>query len=153
MLCKLLFHDLQNFHGAGLDADTASDALGSRGFGLHDHDLHGAGRYALAAADAELLVDHVHAGLGILGDGAVLTAAGALAALDADHGLCTGALGHDLDAAQILVEFLIESGGTGTDALQACHALDIFLNSQLLHNKSYPFSFLFIVYYTGTKQK
>ena len=133
MLCKLLFHDLQNFHGAGLDADTASDALGSRGFGLHDHDLHGAGRYALAAADAELLVDHVHAGLGILGDGTVLTSLHALTALDAGHGLGTGTLGNHLDAGQILMELLVESGRAGTDALQAGHAFDILFNSKLLH--------------------
>ena len=145
LLCKrkLLFDDLQQFHGANLGADAAGNALGSGILGLHDHNLHGAGLHALAAADAELLVDHVNAGLGILGDGAVLTGAHALAALDAGHRLGAGTLGNHLDAGQILMEFLIESSGTGTDTFQTCHALNIFLNSQLLHSKSYPFSLIF----------
>ena len=37
------------------------------------HNLHGAGFHALAALDAQLLVDHVNAGLGVLGDGLVFT--------------------------------------------------------------------------------
>ena len=130
---QLLFDDLQDLHGAGLDADTAGDALGCRALGLQDHDLHGAGLDALAAANTGLLVDHVHAGLGVLGDGAVLTGLHALAALDADHGLCVVALGSDLDAAQIGIKLLVESGGASLNTLQASHALFALLNSQLLH--------------------
>ena len=138
MLCNLLFHDLQQFHGAGLDADAAGDALGCGTFGLHDHDLHGAGLHALAAANTELLVDHVYAGLGILGNSAMFAGTHALTALDAGHGLGTGALSDHLDAGKILMEFLIECGGAGTDALQTCHALDILFNSKLLHVSETP---------------
>ena len=121
---KLLFHDLQQIHGADLDTDAAGDALGGRILGLHDHDLHGAGFHTLAAGNAQLLVDHVHAGLRILGDGTVLTGLHALTALDTGHRLSAGALGNHLDAAQIGMKLLVERIGTGTDALQASHALD-----------------------------
>ena len=125
---NLLFHDLQDFHGAGLDTDAAGDALGNGALGLQHHDLHGANLNALAAADAGLLIDHVHAGLLVLGDGTVLADLSALTALDADIGLCTGALGHNLNAAQIGVEFLIKSSRAGTDTFQAGHALGTFFN-------------------------
>ena len=131
---KLLFHDLQDFHGAGLDTDAAGDALGSGILGLEDHDLGGADLDALAAGNALLLVDHVHAGLGILSNRLMLTDLSALTALDADHGLCAGTLRNDLDAGQILLELLVESGRAGTDALQAGHAFDILFNSKLLHD-------------------
>ena len=136
---KLLLHNFQNFHGAGLDADTAGNALGSGIFGLQNHDLHGAGLDALAAGNAVLLVDHVNAGLGVLGDGIVLTSLHALAALDAGHGLGAGALGNDLDAGIIGMEFLIESLRAGTDALQTSHALHILFDRELLHNKRFSF--------------
>ena len=42
-------------------------------------------------------------------------------------------LGNHLDAGQILMELLVESGRAGTDALQAGHAFDILFNSKLLH--------------------
>ena len=130
----LLFNDLQHFHGAGLDTDAAGDALGSGVLGLQDHDLHRTGFHALAAADAVLLVDHVNTGLGILGDGVVLAGLHALAALDADIGLGTVTLGQDLNAGIVLVELLIKGLRAGTDTLQACHAGNIFLNRELLHN-------------------
>ena len=134
-LCKnLLFDDFQNLHGAGLDTDTAGDALGSGILGLHDHNLHGAGLDTLTATDALLLVDHVHTGLGVLGDGFMLAGAHALAALDAHIGLGTGALSHDLDAAQIGIKFLIKCHGAGADALQTCHTFSILLNNELLHS-------------------
>ena len=134
-LCrKLLLHDFQNIHGANLNADAAGDALGGGILGLHDHNLHGAGFYALAAADAELLIDHVNAGLGILGDGAGLTSLHALATLDANHGLCTLALSNHLDAGQVLMELLIKCVGAGADALQTCHTFSILLNNELLHS-------------------
>ena len=133
-LCiQLLFDDLQDLHGASLDADAAGDALGSGALGLQDHDLHGADLDALAAADTVLLADHVDAGLSVLGDSAVLTDLHALAALDADVGLGVIALGNDLDAGQIGIKLLVESGGAGLDTLQASHALLALLDSQLLH--------------------
>ena len=137
----LFFHDFQHFHGAGLGADAAGDALG--GGVLQNHDLHGACLHALAAGNTLLLIDHVNAGLGVLGNGLMLTGLHALAALDADRGFGTGTLGNDLDAGQIFVKFLVESLGTSADTLQACHTLDIFLNSKLFHSKGFPFSFIF----------
>ena len=135
----LLFHDLQDLHGAGLDADAAGDALGNRILSLMNHYLHGADLHALAAADALLLVDHVHAGLGVLADGAMLAGTHALTALDADIGLRGVALGHDADAAQILIELLIKCLRAGLNALQASHALFVFLDSKLLHSKGFSF--------------
>ena len=144
-LCKnLLFDDFQNLHGAGLDTDAAGDALGSGILGLQNHDLHGAGFHALAAADTQLLVDHVNAGLGILGDSAVLTDLHALAALDAGHGLGTVALGNDLDAGIIGVEFLVEGFGAGLNALQASHTFRIFLNNELLHKRTLLYRYIYI---------
>ena len=144
----LLLHNFQNFHGAGLDADAAGNALGSGTVLGHDHDVHWAGFNALAAGNALLLVDHVHTGLGVLGDGLVLTGAHALAALDAGIGLGTGALGHDLDAAEGHVIYLIESFGTSLNTLQASHTFGIFLNSELLHNREISFTFLIHYNYT-----
>ena len=142
-LLDLFLHDFQQFHGAGLDADAAGNALGGgAAFLEHDH-VHGAGFGALAAADALLLVDHVHAGLGVLGDGFVLTGTHTLAALNAGIGLGAGTLGHDADTTLLLVKFLIERLGTGGDALQTCHALHIFLSSELLHSAELSFVFLF----------
>ena len=153
-LCnRLLFHDLQHFHGAGLDADAAGDALGRRIFGLQDHDLHGANCHTGTTADTLLLVDHVNAGLGILGDGLVLTGLHALAALDAGHRLGTGALGDNLDTGQILIKFLIKCFGASLNALQAGHTLHVFLNSELLHGKELSFSFIYSIHYTIKKQK
>ena len=131
---KLLFDDFQDFHGASLDTDAAGDALGSGAILGHDHNLHGASLNALTAGNTLLLVDHVHTGLGVLGDGFMLTGAHALAALDADIGLCTGALSHDLDAAQIGIKFLIKCHGAGADTLQTCHTFSILLNNELLHS-------------------
>ena len=135
---ELLLDDLQNLHGACLDADTASDALGSGVAFLQDHDLHGTNFHTLAAGNALLLVDHVHAGLGILRDCLMLANLHALAALDADIGLSACALGNDLDAAQIRIELLVESSRTSLDALQTCHALGTLFNSELLHIEKSP---------------
>ena len=104
--------------------------------------MEGADLGALAAAGTQLLVNHVHAGLGILGDGTSLTGLGTLAALDADIGLCGTVFVHDLDAGFVLVELLVESGGAGTDALQACHAGGTLFDAQFFHSQS-PF-FLYI---------
>ena len=136
---RLLFHDLQDLHGAGLDTDATGDALGSGILGLEDHDLGGADLDTLAAGYALLLVDHVHAGLGVLGDCLVFTNLGALATLDANHGLCAGALCNDLDAGQIRVEFFIERSGASLNTLQASHTFRIFLNSELLHGREISF--------------
>jgi hypothetical protein len=70
----------------------------------------------------------------------VLTDLHALAAGDAGHRLCAGALGNDLDAAQVGMEFLVKSGRASADTLQASHTLYILLNSKLLHSKGFPFS-------------
>ena len=136
----LLFDDFQNFHGAGLDADATGNALGGGVAFLQNHDLHGADFDTLAAADTLLLVDHVNAGLGVLGDSLSLTDLHALAALDTGHGLGSVALGNNADAGQILVKLLVESFGAGLDALQTCHTFDIFLNSELLHSENSPLS-------------
>ena len=134
----LLFHDLQDLHGACLDTNATSDALGGGTvFGSH-HDLHGANLNTLAAGGAELLVDHVNTGLGILSDCTSLTDLSALTTLNADHGLCLTLLVNDLDAGQILMELLIESGGTCVNTLQACHALAALFNTKLLHSKESP---------------
>ena len=128
MYWELLFHDLQDFHGTGFDTNAAGNALGHRIFGLVHHYLGGAGFYALAAADAELFIDHIHAGLGILRNRAMLTGFHTLATLDAHIGLCTSTLGNDLDTAVILVKLLIESHGAGPDTFQAGHTLGILFD-------------------------
>ena len=149
----LLLHDLQDLHGAGLDTDAAGDALGNGIAFLLDHDLGGADFLALAAANAQLLVDHVHAGLGILGDSAVLTDLHALTALDAGHGLGTGTLSHDLDAAQVGMKLLVECLGASLNALKAGHTFGIFLNSQLFHNGGFSFLSILQLYYTASPKK
>ena len=105
---SLLLNNLQDLHGADLGTDSAGDALGSGILGFQHHDLHGAGLHALAAANALFLVNHVHTGLGILGNGLVLTGAGALAALDAGIGLGAVSLGDNADTGVVLVELLIK---------------------------------------------
>ena len=132
---KLLFDDLQDFHGTCLCANTAGNALGNRTFALHNHDLHGACLDALAAADTQLLVDHVDTGLGVLSNCTVLTGSHALAALDAGIGLCASTLCNDLDAGQIGIKFLVESGGASLDALQTSHTFSILIDNELLHNE------------------
>ena len=136
----LAFDDFQDLHGASLGADATSNALrGSAAF-LQDHNLHGAGFHALAARNTELLINHVDAGLGILGNSTMLTNLHALATLDASHGLGLASLvGADLDGAECHIKFLIECFGASLNALQTSHALFIFLNSQFLHKRIYPF--------------
>ena len=129
----LFFDDLQQFHGANLNTDTAGDALGNGIAFLMNHNLHGAHFNTLAAANALLLVDHVHAGLGILSNSLMFADLHALAALNANIGLGTVTLGDDLKAGIVLMEFLVESLGTSTDALQASHTFHILFNSKLLH--------------------
>ena len=135
----LLFHNFQDVHGTSLDADTASDALGSSAAFLHDHDLHGAGFHALAAGNAQLLVDHIHTGLGILGDRTLLASLLALAALDAGHRLCTVTLGNDLDAGIVRMEFLVKCVGASLHAFQTSHTFRTLFNHQLLHNRGFSF--------------
>ena len=131
---SLLLDDLQDLHGAGLDADAAGNALGGGSALVVDHDLEGADLDALAAAGAQLLVDHVHAGLGILGDGTGLADLHALAALDADHGLRAAVLAlDDLDAGLGDIIDLVECLGAGLYTLQTGHALGALLDRQLLH--------------------
>ena len=139
--------DLQNLHGAYLDTDTTSNALGSGSHaGLANHDPEGACGLTLATADAELLVDHVNAGLGILGNGTLITSCCALAALNAGHGTdLTGTL-YDLHARLILMEFLVKCLGASTDALQASHALGTLFHCKLFHNNT-PLCIIFILPY------
>lgn len=137
----LFLHNFKHFHGAGLDTDAAGDALGGGILGLQNHDLHGAGFHTFAAANALLLVNHVNAGLGVLGNGLMLAGLHALSALNAHIGLGTGALGDNLNAAVVLVEFLIERLGTGANALQTRHALRIFFYRELLHCKMDSFMY------------
>ena len=106
---RLLLDDLQDLHGAGLDADAAGDALGSGGVVVLDDQAEGAGLGALAAAGAQLLADHVNAGLGILGDGTVGASLGAQTALGADLGLGGALALHDLDAGLGDIILLVES--------------------------------------------
>ena len=126
----LLFDDLQDLHGASLDTDAAGDALGNRRLFLMYHDLHRTCSHTSAATNTKLLIDHVNASLGILGDGAMLAGTHALAALDADIRLCLAVLaGNDLNAGIDGIGFLIKCFGTSLSALQACHAFGILLNS------------------------
>ena len=131
---ELLLDDLQKFHGAGLDTDAAGDALGSVSSTFrHDHNLKGAGLDALAAANALFLIDHVNAGLGVLGDGFMFAGAHALAALDAVIHLGFAVLFHDLDAAQARIGYLIKCFGASHNAAKACHAAIVLADIQLLH--------------------
>ena len=148
----LLFHDLQDLHGASLNTNAASDTLGGGAILRSNHDLHGANLNALAAGSAELLVDHVDTGLSVLSDSTSFTDLSALATLNADHRLSLALLLHDLDAGQILMELLIESGGTCVNTLQTCHALSAFFNSKLLHCKESPL-LIIRLYYTRTFEK
>ena len=125
---KLLLDDLEDFHGACFDADAAGDALGSGALRRLDHNLHGADLHALTAGGAQLLIDHVHTGLGILGDRASLANLGALTALNAGHRLGASAFGNDLNAAQVRIKCLKEGCGASTDALQTCHTFRSLLN-------------------------
>ena len=103
------------------------------------HDLHGADLHTLATADAVLLVDHINAGLRILGDRTVLTSLHALAALDAGHRLSSSSFCHDLDAGIVGVELLVKRLRACTHALQASHAFNILFDSELLHNRELSF--------------
>ena len=140
MYAKLLLNDLQQFHGASLNANAAGNALGSRTFRRSNHDLHGANFNALAAGSTQLLIDHIDTGLGILSDRTGLANLSTLATLDAGHGLSAAVLaGNDTDAGQILIKYLVESIGASLHALQASHALNTLFNSQLLHKNAFPF--------------
>ena len=132
---KLFLHDLQDLHGTCLHANTAGNALGCRILRLHDHDLHGASFNTLTTGNAQLLIDHINASFGILGNSTLLAGTHALTTLNTGVRLCTLALGDDLNAAQIRIEFLIESGGASTDTFQTCHTLSILIDRQLLHTK------------------
>ena len=133
-LAILFLNDFQNVHGASLNADAAGDTLAGGAAFFHDHDLHGTCFYALAAGNAELLIDHVNAGLGILSDGALFADLLALTALDAGHRFCASSLGHDLNAGIIRMEFLVKSIGASLDAFQTSHTFCTLFNHEFLHN-------------------
>lgn len=129
----ILFLDqLENVHGTLANALAAGDALGDLVANLN-HDLEGTCSYALAAADAELLIDHVNA-LGVLGDSVLLASLSALAALRAslNHDAAV-LLVADADAGLILVKLLVESGGAGDHALETGIALGMISYLYLLH--------------------
>ena len=125
---KLFLHDLQDLHGTCLHANATGNALRCRILRLHDHDLHGASFHTLTAGNAQLLIDHVNAGLGVLGDSTLLAGTHALTALDAGIGLCALALGNDLNAAQIRIKGLKKRIGASTNTLQASHTFCTFFN-------------------------
>lgn len=114
--------DLQNVDRAAFNADAAGDAFGScRGIRRLDNDAERADLFALAAACAELFVDHVDAG-GILCDGAGLADLGTLAALDANHRLGNAVFIDDLDAGFVETKFLVKRLGARANTAQAGHA-------------------------------
>ena len=145
---QLLFDDLQDLHGTSLDTDAAGNALGSRVAFLQNHDLSGTNLDTLAAADTLLLVDHVDTGLGVLSDGLVLTNLSALTALDTGHRLSAITLCNNLNAGQILVEFLKEGLGASGNALQTSHTLSTLFNRKLLHKRKFSFNIIFLLHYT-----
>ena len=139
-LCRyLLLHDLQDLHGASLDADATCNTLTGGIALLQYHDLHGADLHALATGNTQLLVDHVNAGLGILGDRTMLASLFTLAALDTGHGLCATALRNHLDAGIIRIEFFVEGIGACANALQTSHTFRSFFHSEFLHNRGLSF--------------
>ena len=129
-LSKLAFDDFEHVHGASLYADAAGDALSS-GVVINDN-LEGADFCTLAAANAELLIDHVNA-LSVLLDSACFTNLCALTALDADHGLGFAVLFDYLDSGLIGIKYLIVSFGTGAYASETCHASCFFVYFQFFH--------------------
>ena len=144
----LLFDDFQDLHGACLDADAASNALGGNRRRLSlDHNAEGTCFQALATADTELLVDGVDT-LCILSDSTNFTSSCTLAALDANHGLSNALAIYDLDAGLIRMELLIECVGTCTNALETCHTGGAFFDSEFFHGNSPFFVFKICSYYT-----
>ena len=130
----LVLRDLQHFHRAGFGADAAGDTLGGVGhLRLEDQHAERAGFLALAATDAELLIDHVHTRLGVLRNCAMLAGLCALAALDAGHRAHLAVTLHNLDAGLIRVKFLIKRVGAGADTFEARHTLRIFFHGQFFH--------------------
>ena len=81
--------------------------------------MHGTDLHALAAAVAQLLVDHVHA-LGVLGDSALLTGSGAFSALDTGVGLGLPVFSlHNLNAGFIRVKLFVKIRNASAFSLQA----------------------------------
>jgi len=121
----LFVNDLEDFHRAGLCADTAGDALGCVfDVGGLCHCLSGADIDALAASDTLFLVDHVNARLLILLDSFMLTDVHTLAALETYEGLNgTVLLGADPDVGESDVESLVVGLSAGGSACETCHAL------------------------------
>ena len=139
----LLLHHAQQVHRTGLGADAAGNALGGRL--THRHNLHRACLDAVSAADAQLFVDHIDAGLGILADRAMGAGAHAFAALYAGLDLGFALVVHDLYAALGRIKLLVEGLGAGPDAAQARHALNVFIGYKLLHRLFPPTSCVWII--------
>ena len=126
--CIILFlNDLKDTHRTGLGADAAGNALGGGALGGLNHNLHRADLNTFAAGCTQLLIDHIHAGLRILRNGARLTDLHAFTALNTGHRLSTAALSNHLNGTQVRVKGLIKGGGAGTNALQARHTLGCFI--------------------------
>jgi len=135
LIFALLLFNFQNAHRTSLGANAAGNALGNGILLLMYHHLGGANFHALAAADAELLVDHINTGLGVLCDSTVFTDLHTFAALNAGHRLGRAVLFHDTNAGIVLVEFLIKSYRASTYAFQASHTRCIFFYYKFLHKE------------------
>jgi len=111
--------------------------------------MEGAGLDALAAANAQLLVDNINA-LGILGNSTGFAGSSALTTLDTNHGLGLALQINDLDTGLVGMELFVKSLGASLNAFQTCHALSALFDSQFLHIYS-PFEVFFLItisYYT-----
>lgn len=75
--------------------------------------------FTLSAANTQLFIHHVDAGLGILSDSTFRTCLSALTALDTDHGFGRAFPVDNLDAGLVRMKFLVKCLGAGGDALQA----------------------------------
>jgi hypothetical protein len=135
----LFFDDLQQLHGTSFHTNTTCNALGNGITLFVDHDLHGTCFHTLTTTNAQLLVDHINTGLGILCNGTMLTHTHALATLDAGIRLSAVALGDNLNAGIVGMELLIKSLGASANTFQASHTFQILLNSKLFHLRKTPF--------------
>ena len=118
----LALGNLKHVHGTSLDADAAGNALGGgRHLRLINQNAERTCSLTLATAHTELLIDHVHTGLGILRDSTLFAGSGAFTALHTGHGAnFSGAL-NNLNAGLIRMELLMKCHRASADALQTGH--------------------------------
>jgi hypothetical protein len=95
--------------------------------------MEGTSLCALTAGGAQLLINHINTGLGILSDRTVLTSLHAFATLDTCHRLCAALPLNYANTRQIGIKGLMESIGTCANALKARHTLNILFNSKFFH--------------------